>query len=294
VTRTTPDTHLHTFRHALRTQDFTLTAELALDAHSDRESIVAQAKALVADVDAVQVTDSPGERVHLSSLAAAAILLDAGIDPVLHLHCRDRNRISLRSELLGAAALGVSSLLLMRGRELPEDFRPRIKQVYDWGGRRLIASASALEEADFMIGSIATAFKPDREWKPGKLASKLDAGARFIQTQLCFDIDLLRHYMSRLVAEKITRRANVLIGLAPLPSAGSAHWLGKHLRGAVVPAKVVKRLRQATDPEQEGIDICAELLQQVADIPGVSGANLHCLVEPERIVEAVKLSGVRG
>lgn len=285
---------MQTFRKALRSKDLALTAELALDARSDRASVVAQAKTMMTQVDAIQVTDNPGDRAHLSPLAAAALLLNAGIDPVLHMHCRDRNRIALLSDLLGAAALGVSSLILMRGRDIPADTRPRVKSVYDWGGRRLIEAASALEDADFLIGSIATVFKPDRDWKPEQLTEKADAGVKFVQTQLCFDIDLLRHYMARLVAEKIIQRVNVIIGLAPLPSADVAQVLGKTLRGAVMPARVVKRLRQAADPENEGIEISAEVLSEVADIPGVSGASLLCLGDPEAVAEAVRRSGVRG
>lgn len=285
---------MHTFRQALRTQDITLTAEIVLDEHSDRSSIVAQARELAEQVDAIQVTNSPEKQVHLSPLATAAILIDAGIDPIMHMNCRDRNRLALASDLLGAAALGVSSLLLMRGKEFPSGDKPRIKPVYDWSVRRLITCANEMEDANFLIGSIATAFKPDRDWKPGKIAGKADAGVKFIQTQLCFDTDLLRHYMARLVSEKLIGRVSVLIGLAPLPSADVAQWLGKRLRGAVIPSKVVKRLRQAADAEQEGIDICAEMLQQVADIPGLSGANLVCLGDHEAVVEAVKRSGIRG
>ena len=285
---------MHTFRQALRTKDFTLTAELALDARSEAETIVSQAQALIGSVDAVQVPDSVEKQVHLSPLAAAAILLNAGIDPIVHMNCRDRNRVALRSDLLGAAALGVTSLLLMRGKEIPPGARPNVKQVYDWGSRKLIAAASAMDDADFMIGSIATVFKPDRDWKPEKLPTKADAGVKFVQTQLCFDIDLLRHYMARLVAEKLVQRVNVIIGLAPMPSADMAQWLGKNLRGAVMPSRVVKRLRQAADAEREGISICAELLRDVAGIPGVSGANLACLGDPDAIAEAVRVSGVSG
>lgn len=242
----------------------------------------------------MQVTDNPGEHVHMSPLAASAILLNAGIDPVLHMNCRDRNRIALRSDLLGAAALGISSLLIMRGKKIPSETRPRVKSVYDWGARKLIAYANSMKDANFVIGSIATAFKPDRDWKPEKIMTKADAGAKFIQTQLCFDIDILRHYMARLVAEKIIERVNVIVGVAPLPSVDVAQWLGKNLRGAVMPGKLVKRLRQSSVPEQEGINICAELLAEAAEIPGVSGANLVCLGDPESIVEAVQRSGVRA
>lgn len=283
---------MQTFRHALRNKDFTLTAEIALDASQDRAAIIAQARTLAAAVDAIQVADNAAPQVGLSPVAVSAILLQEGIDPILHLNCRDRNRLALGAEVLGAAALGISSLLLMRGKEIPAEIRPKVKSVYDWGTLRLIKFANSVEKANFLIGSIATVFKPDRDWQPAQLVSKADAGSKFVQTQLCFDIDLLRHYMARLVAEKFVQRASVLVALAPLPSAEIAHWLGKNLRGAVVPAKLVKRLRQAANVEQEGIDICAELLAEVATIPGVSGANLVCLGNPEAVAAAVQRSGI--
>jgi methylenetetrahydrofolate reductase (NADPH) len=282
---------LHTFRTALRTQDFTVTAELALDAGSDRASLLAQAGVFAPQVSAVQVPESIDQQVHLAPLAAAAILLDAGIDPVVHMICRDRNRVALRADLLGAEALGVTSLLLMRGKEFPA--RARAKQVYDWGTRRLITAAQRMAEADFLIGSVATVFKPDRDWKPENLPVKADVGVRFVQTQLCFDVELLRHYMARLVAEKLTRRVSVIVSVAPLPSAEMALWLGKNLRGSTVPARLVKRLRESSDPELEGIRICAELLREIAAVPGVSGANVTCLGQPEAVAEAIRLAGVR-
>lgn len=285
---------MQTFQQSLRNKDFTLTAELALDAASDTDMIVAQAKMLAAEVDAIQVPDSSPSYATLSSVAVSAMLLQAGIDPVMHLNCRDRNRLALRADVLGARALGVSSLLLMRGAEVPTDVRPKIKTVYDWGTLQLIRFVNSLEPANFLIGSIATVFKPDRDWKPSRLEKKADAGAKFIQTQLCFDADLVRHYMERLIAEKFIQRSSVMVALAPLPTADMAQWLGKNLRGAVVPAKVVKRLRQARDAEQEGIDICAELLREVADIPGVAGANLVCLGNAEPVAESVRRSGLRS
>lgn len=278
----------------MRSKDFTLTAELALSSSAARSDIINQAKTVYEHVDAVQVTDNPGAHLHVSPMAAAAILLAEGIDPVLQMSCRDRNRIALRSDLLGAAALGVSSILVMRGGDYPKDARPRIKPVYDWGARKLIACANSIDGADFLIGSVATAFKPDRNWKPENITEKADAGVKFIQTQPCFDIDLLRHYVARLVAEKLIHRINVVVSVAPIPSVEVAHWLGKNLRGAVVPAKVVTRLRQAVDTRQEGIKLCAELLQQIAEIPGASGANVICLSDHEDVAEAISVSGVSG
>lgn len=292
---------MKTFREAVRTQDFTLSAELKLDSKSTAASIVDQAGILTSLVDAVQVTDNPGARVHMSPLVAAGILLNHDIDPVLHMTCRDRNRIALHSDLLGAAALGVTSLLLMRGQKFPDDFPSKAPGVFDWGARRLIADARAMQSdpdavnpPNFFVGSIATAFKPSRGWQPEKLAAKADAGIKFIQTQLCLDIELIKHYLAGLIAAKFLERVNVIVGIAPIPSADIGEWLAGNLRGAVIPDAVIKRLRQASDPEREGIEICAEMLQALTDIPGVSGANLMSFGDASSVARSVEISGLRG
>ncbi len=292
---------MKTFQEAIRTQDFTLSAELRLDSHSDAAAIMEQARILAPAVDAIQVTDNPAGRVHLSPLIAAGVLLDNGIDPVLHMTCRDRNRIALRSDLLGAAAVGVTSLLLMRGDNIAEKPLPHAGTVFDWRAKGLIAAANSLRSdppfakpVNFLIGSIATAFNPDRDWKPEKIKAKIDAGTNFIQTQLCFDVDLLRRYMARLVSEKLIERVDVIVGTAPVPSAEVARWLRKNLRGAVMPRRIVTRLRQSTNPKREGELICAEILHEAAQIPGVSGANLTSFGDTESIVEAVEISGIRS
>ncbi len=285
----------------MRTEDFTLSAELKLDSRSTAASIVDQARILTSMVDAVQVTDNPGGRVHMSPLVTAGILLDHEIDPVLHLTCRDRNRIALHSDLLGAAALGVTSLLLMRGQKFPADFPSKPATVYDWGARKLIAAAQALQSdpnnanpPHFFIGSIATAFNPASGWQPGKMTAKADAGVKFIQTQLCFDIDVIKRYVAGLVAAKLLERVNVIISIAPIPSADVGEWLASNLRATVVPDAMIKRLRQAQDPEREGIEICAEMLQQLKEVPGISGANLMSFGDTDNVARSIEISGLRA
>lgn len=292
---------MKTFQEALRTRDFTLTAELRLDSRSSAASIVDEAGVLAVLVDAIQVTDSPAGRVHLSPLVVARILLDQNIDPVMHMTCRDRNRVALRGDLLGAAELGVTSLLLMRGEKFPADYPGKHQAVFDWGLKKLIANARAVQPdlgnphvPGFFLGSNVTAFNPKREWQPEKIAEKADAGIKFIQTQLCFDIDLVKRYVAGLVAAKLLERVNVIIGVAPIPSAEVAEWLAANLRATVVPDAVVKRLRQSADPEREGALICAEMLQQLAAIPGVSGANVVSLGATETVADAIELSGLRA
>ncbi len=290
-----------TFREAIQKRDFVITAELNLARDSDFAAIVEQATVLGAHTDAVQVPDSPNARVQMTPLAVSNILLQNAIQPLPHLTCRDRNRVALENELLSLGAIGVTSVLLLRGDDLPDDHRPKVKQVFELEGKDLIEMARALAEdptvasvPDFCIGTVATVFNPKKGWKPRSLLAKVEAGARFIQTQICFDVAALRRYMTHLVAAQLTWKTAVIVSLATLPSAVSARWLRKNLRGSVVPGKVIRRLEQAIDPELEGVAICAELLQELVEIPGVSGAHLMTPGDVETIPAAIGAAGLRG
>jgi len=221
---------------------------------------------LATHTDAIQIPDNPNARIHMTPLAASSILLKHGIEAIAQLSCRDRNRVALENELLSLGAMGVRNLLLLRGDDLSEDHRPRLKQVFEFKGRDLIEAARALAVdptvtcvPDFCIGTVATVFNPKVGWKPQSLLAKVDAGARFIQTQLCFDIPALKRYMSHLIEAQLTWRCAIIVSVATLPSANSARWVRENLRGALVPNKMIRRLQQARDPEQEGVTICAEL-----------------------------------
>jgi methylenetetrahydrofolate reductase (NADPH) len=146
---------------------------------------------------------------------------------------------------------------------------------------------------ELYLGAVATVFKPSAGWSPEKLIAKAEAGAQFIQMQLCFDMELLRDYMARLVAAKLMWKFHVLVTLSPLPSADAARRLKEDLPDAIIPDAVIERLDQAGDPEQEGVTICAELLRELAEIPGVSGANLMTPGDPATIGAAIRASGVR-
>jgi len=286
---------MRTFNETLQKQDFVFTAELNLARESDAKSIIDQATILATSTDAIQVPDSPNARAQMTPLAASGILLQHGIEAIAHLNCRDRNRVALENELLSLGATGVNSLFLLRGNDLPDEHRPKLKQVFDFGGKDLIETARILADdptvscvPDFCIGTSATVFNPKAAWKPRSLLAKVDAGARFIQTQLCFDIPALKRYMTHLVEAQLTWRCAVIVSVATLPSVVTARWLRENLRGSLVPSKVIRRLQQARDPEQEGVDICAELLHELADVPGVSGAHLMTPGDPETIPAAIQ------
>ena len=266
----------------------------------DAESIIRQGEILRPAVDAVQLTDNPGAQAQIPSLAAAALLLQQGIDPIVHMACRDRNRIALQSDFIGAAALGVTSVLLMRGDEIPKSIKAKVRNVFDTNPKELMAFIQDLKDAetvplvsDFLVGAVATLFDPEADWVPDRVIAKCDAGANFVQTQICFDIGVLRNYMARMVASKLTHRLRFIMALSPLPSADVAHWMRDNVKGALVPESIIERMERASDPECEGIEICAELLRKLATIPGVSGANLLTLGKLESIPAAIDLSGVR-
>ncbi len=290
-------------QHAIRSKTFAISAELTPVA--DADALVEQAKRLLTVVDAIQVTDNPTGRAQIAALAAGAILRHAGIDPVLHITCRDRNRIALRSDLLGAASLGISTLLVMRSGPLRRAGQSAAKRVADMGATDLIAAARGMREnespavlglarsPEFFIGARTTVFDATGGWQPRALLAKLDAGAQFLQSQLCLDAQVLRRYMKHLVAARLTQRCHVIVSVATLASAESGRWLRDNLRGALIPAVTIRRLREAPDPERASVEIGAELLQQLADIPGVSGVNFLAPADPAIVAAAIEASGLR-
>ena len=288
-----------TFKDSLRTRDFVVTAHVNMAEAPDAESLLRQGEILRPAVDAVQLTDST--QMHMSGIAAAALLIQQGIDPIVHMNCRDRNRIALQKDLIGAAALGVTSVLVMRGKTIPDSKKLGVRNVFDTPALEFMAYIQGLKQAendslgsDFLVGANAEIFDPDADWTPKNLIRKCDAGTNFVQLQICFDMGVLRNYMARIVASKLTHRVNFIMALSPLPSADVARWVRDNVKGALVPESVIERMERASDPEREGIEICAELLQELTTIPGVSGANLLTLGKLEMIPAAIDASGVRS
>lgn len=291
---------MKTFRESLQSHRLSVTAELTLKRASTADDVRRQADVLAPHVDAIQVTDNPYAWVQMSALSASSLLLAHGVDPVPILTCRDRNRIALESDLLGLRALGVTSLLLTRGHRVPKQHAVQAANVFDMTGRELIALASAVGEGDeaapgpgFFIGTGARAFRPNAGWRAESLTERAAAGARFVQTQICFNLDILRHYMRAMVEAKLTWRYSVIVSLAVFPSAVTARWVKENLSDSRIPKTMIRRLEDASDPEQEGIRICAETMQQISEIPGVSGVHLMTTGDAAAIPAAVKASGLR-
>jgi len=291
---------LRTFREAIQSEQFSISAQLALKQETTAADVNRQIDALGDIVDGIQVTDNPWAWVQMSAVSAAAMLLNRGVDPIPLLTCRDRNRIALQSDLIGLRAMGVTSVLLTRGHRVPKNHPLQATTVFDTTGRELVAMANSMNEEPsvrpsekFFIGTGARAHRPGSNWRAESLNARAKAGAQFLQTQLCFNPELIRVYIDALVRAKLTWKYSVIISLTALPSAKTALWLKENLPDSKIPAKVVERLEAASDQEQEGIKICAELMQEISQIPGVSGVNLMTMGNPESIPAAIKASGLR-
>ena len=284
---------MQTFRKAVQSNQLAITAELTVKRDSTADDVRRQVDLLGNHVDGIQVTDNPYAWVQMSALAAAALVASQGIDPVPVLSCRDRNRVALEGDLLGLQALGVSSLLLMRGHRVPQDHAVPASTVFDLTGRELIRLAAS-SPAGFFIGTGARAFRPGPNWQAGSLVDRAAAGARFAQTQLCFNMEILRHYMQRFVAAKLHHDYSVVVSLCHLPSAETARWVKANMSDSRIPDAVIQRLEEADDPEREGISLCAELIGEIGDIPGVSGINLMTTGNPEAVLAVIKASGLRS
>ena len=289
----------------LRSDDFAVTAELSLSPQQSIDEIIATAANLRNTVDAVQIPDHRNARPHISPVAVAAHMMAAGLDPIVHMNCRDRNRIAMQSELLAARSFGISNLILARGIELPDDHHPPTTSVFDLTAINLVRTAAAIRDGevmtegqnedgtDFFIGAVATAFKPKDNWEADKLLAKADAGAQFIQLQLCMDTDVLASYAAHLINSRLTWRFQVLANIAVLPSVEEARELRKSNPGSNIPTEFVRRISDAKDAEMEGVKITAETIQALQDIPGIAGVNLQATARPELILAAIDQSGVK-
>jgi len=292
---------LKTFKEAVRTRDFAVTAEIFLRPESDAESILHQADVLRDHVDAILLTDNQFGQLHMSTLVAASILLGSGIDPVVQMTSRNRNRIALLSDLLGAGALGVTSLLLARGERASDGFDPKPKPVLDVNAVELMRIASTVKSdpqlrscPDFFVGGVITPQLPKANWKAVRLVEKVEAGAQFIQTHICMDTDLLRSFMKYLVQEGLLQRTSLIGAIAVLGSAEDARWLRTNRPNVMVPDALVERLENADDPREVGMQICVETLQAMMEIPGIAGASIMASRDLTTIPEIIGRAGLSG
>ena len=280
---------------------FVYTAETTPPDASNKETLLKNVMPLKGVADAVNVTDSPGAKVHMSSLTAAIILAQNGIDPILQLTVRDRNRLALQGDLIGASALGVNNILCLKGDDPKNGDQPETKIVNDIDSLTLVSTANMMRKEKklpsgrvidpspklFIGGAeVPTQGKPN----PEKILEKINKGVDFFQTQYVFDAKLLNEYMKVLGDEGILEKTNFIIGLGPFASAKSARWMNENLFGVDVPDQIIKRLEGAKDQKEESKKICIELIDNFRNIQGVKGVHLMGHKKEEVISEIIKES----
>src|SRR5262245_8731726 len=279
-----PPSHLE---RSLKAGQFVITTELAPPVSFDPDDLLRKAAPLAGLADAVNVTDGASARAHMSALVAAALLARNGIEPILQLTCRDRNRIALQADLMGAAAAGVRNLLLLTGDDPKAGDQPDAKAVFDLDSTALTEIARRMRErgelptgkaiagkATFFLGAADLPLDPPPGWEPVKLAAKAKAGAQFVQTQFCMDSGVAARYAELVAGYAATRGLYLLIGIAPLRSAKSARWMRQHLHGTIIPDAFIERLEHAANPAAEGARICTDLIAELATVPGVAGVHI--------------------
>jgi len=288
----------------LRAGEFVFTAEITPPVSTDPAEFLKRALPLKGLATAVNVTDGAGAKVHLSSLAAAHFLVQSGIEPIFQMTCRDRNRLALQGDILGAASLGIHNILILGGDDPKVGDQPEAKAVHDLDSKGLLAMAHAMRterklppgteirgKLDLFLGVADIPADPAPDWQPKGLQAKAAAGADFVQTQFCMDIEVIKRYSSRVRESGVT--LPILIGVAPIPSAKSARWMREKLFGTRIPDAIVERLEKSANPKAEGRKICVELLQELAEVPGIAGAHVMAPMNFSEIPATIEESGVR-
>jgi methylenetetrahydrofolate reductase (NADPH) len=270
----------------LESKQFVVCGEITPPQSCDGNVIRDKARHFKGFVDAVNITDNQRANVRLSSIASAKILLDEGIEPIIQMTCRDRNRLAIQSDLLGAAALGIRNVLCLTGDHQTFGDQPEAKGVFDLDSIQLIAAVAAMnggfllsgsemkKPTGFLIGAVANPFAEPFEMRLIRLHKKIAAGARFIQTQAVFDVKTLARWMERVVEMGLHEKAAILPGVMPVRSAKVLIWMKEKLPGVRIPAEYFARMSQARDPEAEGIAIAVELIQALKNMRGVRGIHL--------------------
>ena len=280
---------------------FVFTAATTPPDASNKETLLKKIEPLKDTADAINVTDSPGAKVHMSALTAAIILAQNNIDPILQLTVRDRNRLAIQGDLVGVSALGVHNILCLSGDDPKVGDQPETNPAKDIDSATLVSTANMMRKdkkfpsgrtidpaPKLFIGGaeVPTSGKPN----PDKILNKINKGVDFFQTQYVFDSKVLSEYMKILGDKGILEKTNFIIGLGPFASAKSAKWMNENLFGVDVPDQIIKRLEGAENQKEESKKICLELIESFRDIKGVNGVHLMGHKKEEVISEIIKES----
>jgi len=291
----------------LETGNFAVTAELGPPKSADPEVIRNKAKLLKGYANAFNVTDGQTAVVRMASWAACVLQKEQGLDPIVQMTCRDRNRIALQMDVLGAAAVGINNILALSGDHMSFGNHPEAKGVYDIDSIQFIKMLKDMRdekrfqcgdeidvEPRLFIGAAANPFAEPFEYRPYRLAKKVAAGADFIQTQMIFNVPRFREYMKRIGDLGLHEKVYILAGVGPIRSLGAARYMASKVPGMDVPDEIVDRMKKTPKEKraEEGIKVCIEIIQQVREIPGVRGAHIMAIEWEDAIPEIVEKAGL--
>ncbi len=291
----------------LEAKQFAVTGELGPPQSADLEVIRRKAKILKGYVDAVNVTDGQTAVVRMSSWAASLIGKEEGLEHIVQMTCRDRNRIALQMDILGIAALGINNILCLTGDHQKFGNHPMAKGVFDLDSIQLINMVRDMRdekkfqcgdemavEPHLFIGAAANPFADPFEFRAIRLAKKVAAGVDFIQTQIVYNVDKFAEWMKMVRDRGLHEKVKILAGVAPIKSVGAARYMKAKVPGMDVPDEVIERLRGVTKEQvpKEGIKLCIDIINQVRQIEGVAGIHLMAIEWEETVPEIIEATGL--
>ena len=294
-------------KKVLEKGDFAVTAECGPPKGADPDVVLKKAELLKDKVDAINVTDNQTAIVRMSSLAACSLLRSAGLDPVLQVVVRDRNRIALQSDILGASAVGIRNVLCLSGDHQGFGNQPQAMGVFDLDSIQfvnvvrtmrdngtILGGESLSKGPELFIGAAANPFADPLSFRVVRLAKKINAGADFIQTQCVYNLDRFEEWMKMARDKGLTEKAFILGGVTPLKSPGMAKYMNDKVAGMDVPDEIIKRMEGIPKEKQreEGIQICVETIQQLKEMPGVKGVHIMAIEWEEVVGEIVEKAGL--
>ncbi|MDA8163087.1 MAG: acetyl-CoA decarbonylase/synthase complex subunit delta [Desulfobacteraceae bacterium] len=292
--------------HILASGRFAVTGELGPPKSADPEIVRKKARILKGHVDAANITDCQTAIVRMSSLTAGLIALSEGVEPVMQMTCRDRNRIGMQADMLGASALGLKNLLCLTGDHQRFGNHPQSKGVFDMDSIQLLAMARGIRDdakfqcgedikgapAKFFLGAAANPFADPFEFRPKRLAKKVAAGANFVQTQIIYNVEKFKKFMEMVRDLGLHERIYILAGVTPPKSLGMARYMKNNVPGLDVTDEVLERLKGVKDQREEGIRIAVDIISQVREIPGVAGCHIMAIEWEEAVPEIVRQAGL--
>ena len=284
---------------------FAVTAEMGPPRSCETERLREMARMLRGSAHAFNLTDNQAANVRMSSIASSVICLQEGLEPVMQMTCRDRNRIAMQSDVIGASALGIRNVLCISGDHQIFGNHPQAKNVYDLDSIQELMvlrnlregtnwSGEALPEPpQLYLGTAANPFADPFEFRVTRLGKKVDAGAQFVQTQCVLDVERFKRFMRLAVEKGLHERVHIIAGVIPLRSHKAALFMKNKVAGMSVPDELVERLRKASDPKEEGIRMCVETMQELASLRGVHGVHVTAIAWEEIIPRLVQEAGVK-